>query len=155
MREIGMARGRGDRADKAATPTVAKGTPATKVTPAKVTPTKVTPAKVKVKQTKVAPPPGKTGSGGLFGKRPKRELEEFDLRAALPFFLARIGIFLVIAVVLWLAAGLPLVLAVLLGLIGGALAGYPLARMQKQAARVEGSAPAPPVKPVKPPKARK
>jgi hypothetical protein len=155
-----MARGRGDRADKAATPAVAKGAPATKVTPAKVTPTKVTPtkvtpAKVKVKQTKVAPPPGKAGSGGLFGKRPKRELEEFDLRAALPFFLARIGIFLVIAVVLWLAAGLPLVLAVLLGLIGGALAGYPLARMQKQAARVEGATPTPPVKPVKPPKARK
>ncbi|WP_045877398.1 hypothetical protein [Pseudofrankia sp. DC12] len=140
-----MARGRGDRAEKAATPT--------KVTPTKVTPTKVTPAKVKVKAVKASPAGAKPGrKAAPWEKKPKRELEQFDLRAALPFFLARIGIFLVIAVVLWLAAGLPAVLAVLLGLIGGALAGYPLARLQKQAAHVESSAP---VKPVKPPKARK
>lgn len=145
-----MARGRGDRADKAASPTVAKSTPSTKAAPAKVTPTKVTPAKVKVKSPRSSPSKAKTGAKtSPWSKKPKRELEEFDLRAALPFFLARIGIFLVIAVVLWLAVGLPVFLAVLLGLIGGALAGYPLARLQKQAAHVDRPTPTTPVKPSK------
>src|SRR3954471_18698890 len=133
MREIGMARGRGDRADKAATPTVAKSTPSSRVTP-----TRVKPTKIKAAPRAAAP------------KRPKPELEQFDLKAALPFFLARIGIFLVIAVVLWLAVGLNPLVAVLLGLIGGALAGYPLARMQKRAARIKSDSTVKPARPSKP-----
>ena len=62
----------------------------------------------------------------------KPEPEEIDLKAALPYFLARIAIFVLIAVVLWLLTPLAPLFAVLFGLIGGALAGYPLARIQKR-----------------------
>jgi hypothetical protein len=130
-----MARGRGDRADRATTQ--ASGTPPVKV---------VVPPRVKAKQKL---PAGAT----IRPPKPTRELEQFDLKAALPFFLARIGIFLVITVVLFLAVGLNPILSVLLGLIGGAAAGYPLARLQKRAARLGPEpvkpAPKPPVKPGK------
>jgi hypothetical protein len=68
-------------------------------------------------------------------RRTKPEPEPIDLKAALPWFLARIAIFVVIAAVLWVAVGLNPLLAVLFGLIGGAFAGYPLARVQKRVSR--------------------
>jgi len=119
-----MARGRGDRTAKTSTPAVVKGTPKVRV---------VVPPKAKAKRKGAIPAPGR------WTKREKPELEEFDLRAALPFFLARIGIFLVITVVLFLGFGINILLAVLLGLIGGAAAGYPLARLQKRAARKDSA----------------
>jgi len=136
-----MARGRGDRAGKAAAGAAAA-------------------PPIKVKAPKAVPPRAKTRPKGGAGPvlpatKPKAELEQFDLRAALPFFLARIGIFLVITAVLFFAVGLNILVAVLLGLIGGAAAGYPLARMQKRAAHIETpTTPAPP-KVVKPPKAKR
>jgi hypothetical protein len=84
----------------------------------------------------------KVNTGGARkARRPKPEPEPIDLRAALPWFLARIAIFVVIAAVLWVAVGLNLLLAVLLGLIGGALAGYPLARIQKRVSRESAGKP--------------
>jgi len=131
-----MARGRGDRAGRAAAD--AKGAP----------PIKVKPPRAKAGARPAARP-------AVPARKPKAELEQFDLRAALPFFLARIGIFLVIAAVLFFAAGLNILVAVLLGLIGGAAAGYPLARMQKRAAHIETPATPAPPKVVKPPKAKR
>jgi hypothetical protein len=132
-REIEMARGRGDRAAKASTPAVVKGTPT----------------------VRAVPPRAKKGQKGqnptvrgTTRRSSKPELEQFDLKAALPFFLARLGIFLVIAAVLFFAVGLNILFAVLFGLVGGAAAGYPLARMQKRAARQDEAA-APPTKPIK------
>jgi Flp pilus assembly protein TadB len=73
-------------------------------------------------------------------KPPPREPD--DLAAALPFFLIRFGVFVVITVVLWFAVGLNPLFAVLFGLIVGAVVTWPIARMQKRAARAGAAKPA-------------
>jgi hypothetical protein len=62
-----------------------------------------------------------------------------DLRAALPYFLARIAVFIVISFVL-LVAGLSVLLALLGGMVGAAVIAWPLARMQRRAARPSAEA---------------
>ena len=82
---------------------------------------KPAPAPKKSKSTTAAPPP--------------------DLKAALPYFLIRIAVFLVLTVVL-MAVGFYVIWALLIGMAAAAVVTWPIARIQKRVARRDTGGPA-------------
>ncbi|MBL7517220.1 hypothetical protein I6A84_03545 [Frankia sp. CNm7] len=101
---------------------------------------------------KVAATPAKSAA-----KARKPEIEPPDLKAALPYFLVRIAVFVVLTMVL-IAVGVNVIWSLLFGMAAAAVVTYPIARIQKRVSRRQGDTPAAakpdkaakPAKPAKP-----
>jgi hypothetical protein len=95
---------------------------------------KAAPAKTPVvKSSRGKPAPA---AGAKKAKSGKPAPQPLDLRAALPYFLIRIAVFLVLTVVL-IAIGFYVMWALLIGMAAAAIVTWPIARIQKRVSRRE------------------